>query len=149
MHHSSPTIERSRPISSSIGRTIHYAPAMGELRAHEQILEALRGQIAAYLQYLEHERRASPKTVESGARKKGKTPEGRLLLLKENGDIYALSARGWQLMTSPPMEFSIPASGTQSGSRCLKALRTSYSSSGFVGACRPSSSSHVWLIHIW
>jgi DNA-binding transcriptional MerR regulator len=30
------------------------------------------------------------------------TPEGRLLLLKENGDIYALSARGWQLMTAPP-----------------------------------------------
>jgi DNA-binding transcriptional MerR regulator len=30
------------------------------------------------------------------------TPEGRLLLLKEDGDIYALSARGWQLMTAPP-----------------------------------------------
>ncbi len=30
------------------------------------------------------------------------TPEGRLLLLKENGEIYALSARGWQLMTAPP-----------------------------------------------
>jgi DNA-binding transcriptional MerR regulator len=30
------------------------------------------------------------------------TPEGRLLLLKENGGIYALSARGWQLMTAPP-----------------------------------------------
>ena len=30
------------------------------------------------------------------------TPEGRLLLLRENGDIYALSARGWQLMTAPP-----------------------------------------------
>lgn len=30
------------------------------------------------------------------------TPEGRLVLLKENGDIYALSARGWQLMTAPP-----------------------------------------------
>ena len=30
------------------------------------------------------------------------TPEGRLLLLRENGDISALSARGWQLMTAPP-----------------------------------------------
>lgn len=30
------------------------------------------------------------------------TPEGRLLLLKENGEIYALSARGWQLMSVPP-----------------------------------------------
>jgi DNA-binding transcriptional MerR regulator len=30
------------------------------------------------------------------------TPEGRLVLLKENGDIYALSSRGWQLMTAPP-----------------------------------------------
>ena len=30
------------------------------------------------------------------------TPEGRLLLLRENGDIYALSSRGWQLMTAPP-----------------------------------------------
>jgi len=30
------------------------------------------------------------------------TPEGRLVLLKDNGDIYALSARGWQLMSVPP-----------------------------------------------
>ena len=30
------------------------------------------------------------------------TPEGRLVLLKENGEIYALSARGWQLMSVPP-----------------------------------------------
>jgi DNA-binding transcriptional MerR regulator len=30
------------------------------------------------------------------------TPEGRLVLLKENGEIYALSARGWQLMAAPP-----------------------------------------------
>jgi DNA-binding transcriptional MerR regulator len=30
------------------------------------------------------------------------TPEGRLVLLRENGEIYALSARGWQLMTAPP-----------------------------------------------
>ena len=30
------------------------------------------------------------------------TPEGRLLLLRENGEIYALSARGWQLMSVPP-----------------------------------------------
>jgi len=30
------------------------------------------------------------------------TPEGRLVLLRENGEIYALSARGWQLMTPPP-----------------------------------------------
>jgi DNA-binding transcriptional MerR regulator len=30
------------------------------------------------------------------------TPEGRLVLLRENGEIYALSARGWQLMSVPP-----------------------------------------------
>jgi DNA-binding transcriptional MerR regulator len=30
------------------------------------------------------------------------TPEGRLILLRENGEIYALSARGWQLMSVPP-----------------------------------------------
>ena len=30
------------------------------------------------------------------------TPEARLLLLRENGEIYALSARGWQLMSVPP-----------------------------------------------
>jgi DNA-binding transcriptional MerR regulator len=30
------------------------------------------------------------------------TPDGRLVLLRENGDVYALSARGWQLMTAPP-----------------------------------------------
>jgi DNA-binding transcriptional MerR regulator len=30
------------------------------------------------------------------------TPDGRLVLLRENGDVYALSARGWQLMTEPP-----------------------------------------------
>jgi DNA-binding transcriptional MerR regulator len=30
------------------------------------------------------------------------TPEGRLLLLRENGEIFALSARGWQLMSVPP-----------------------------------------------
>ena len=28
--------------------------------------------------------------------------EGRLVLLRENGEIYALSARGWQLMSVPP-----------------------------------------------
>jgi hypothetical protein len=30
------------------------------------------------------------------------TPDGRLVLLRENGDIYALTPRGWQLMTTPP-----------------------------------------------
>jgi MerR HTH family regulatory protein len=30
------------------------------------------------------------------------TPDGRLVLLRENGDVYALSSRGWQLMTAPP-----------------------------------------------
>jgi DNA-binding transcriptional MerR regulator len=30
------------------------------------------------------------------------TPEGRLVLLRENGEIYALSARGWQLMSVLP-----------------------------------------------
>ena len=30
------------------------------------------------------------------------TPEGRLVLLRENGEIYALSARGWQLTSVPP-----------------------------------------------
>jgi DNA-binding transcriptional MerR regulator len=30
------------------------------------------------------------------------TRDGRLVLLRENGDVYALSPRGWQLMTSPP-----------------------------------------------
>jgi len=30
------------------------------------------------------------------------TPEGRLVLLRENGEIYALSPRGWQLMSVPP-----------------------------------------------
>jgi DNA-binding transcriptional MerR regulator len=30
------------------------------------------------------------------------TPDGRLVLLREDGDVYALSARGWQLMTAPP-----------------------------------------------
>ena len=30
------------------------------------------------------------------------TPDGHLVLLRENGDVYALSARGWQLMTEPP-----------------------------------------------
>jgi DNA-binding transcriptional MerR regulator len=30
------------------------------------------------------------------------TPDGHLVLLKEDGDIYALSPRGWQLMTEPP-----------------------------------------------
>jgi DNA-binding transcriptional MerR regulator len=30
------------------------------------------------------------------------TPDGHLVLLRENGEVYALSARGWQLMTAPP-----------------------------------------------
>ena len=30
------------------------------------------------------------------------TRDGRLVLLRENGEVYALSARGWQLMTAPP-----------------------------------------------
>jgi DNA-binding transcriptional MerR regulator len=30
------------------------------------------------------------------------TRDGRLVLLRENGDVYALSPRGWQLMSSPP-----------------------------------------------
>jgi DNA-binding transcriptional MerR regulator len=30
------------------------------------------------------------------------TPDGRLVLLKENGDVFALSNRGWQLMAAPP-----------------------------------------------
>jgi DNA-binding transcriptional MerR regulator len=30
------------------------------------------------------------------------TRDGRLVLLKENGDVFALSARGWQLMAEPP-----------------------------------------------
>jgi DNA-binding transcriptional MerR regulator len=30
------------------------------------------------------------------------TRDGRLVLLRENGDVYALSPRGWQLMASPP-----------------------------------------------
>jgi DNA-binding transcriptional MerR regulator len=30
------------------------------------------------------------------------TADGHLVLLRENGDVYALSARGWQLMTAPP-----------------------------------------------
>ena len=32
------------------------------------------------------------------------TPEGRLVLLREDGAIYALSARGWQLMVPPPSD---------------------------------------------
>jgi DNA-binding transcriptional MerR regulator len=30
------------------------------------------------------------------------TRDGRLVLLRENRDVYALSPRGWQLMTEPP-----------------------------------------------
>jgi hypothetical protein len=30
------------------------------------------------------------------------TPDGHLVLLRENGEVYALSARGWQLMAAPP-----------------------------------------------
>ena len=30
------------------------------------------------------------------------TRDGHLVLLKENGDVFALSPRGWQLMTEPP-----------------------------------------------
>jgi DNA-binding transcriptional MerR regulator len=30
------------------------------------------------------------------------TPDGHLVLLRESGDVYALSSRGWQLMTEPP-----------------------------------------------
>ena len=30
------------------------------------------------------------------------TRDGRLVLLREDGDVYALSARGWQLMAAPP-----------------------------------------------
>jgi DNA-binding transcriptional MerR regulator len=30
------------------------------------------------------------------------TADGRLVLLKENGDVFALSPRGWQLMADPP-----------------------------------------------
>ena len=30
------------------------------------------------------------------------TPDGRLVLLRENGDVYALTPRGWQLMGTPP-----------------------------------------------
>ena len=30
------------------------------------------------------------------------TPDGRLVLLRENGAVYALSSRGWQLMAAPP-----------------------------------------------
>jgi DNA-binding transcriptional MerR regulator len=30
------------------------------------------------------------------------TPDGRLVLLREDGDVYALSGRGWQLMAAPP-----------------------------------------------
>jgi hypothetical protein len=30
------------------------------------------------------------------------TPDGHLVLLKENGDVFALSPRGWQLMAEPP-----------------------------------------------
>jgi MerR HTH family regulatory protein len=30
------------------------------------------------------------------------TRDGRLVLLKENGDVFALSPRGWQLMAEPP-----------------------------------------------
>jgi hypothetical protein len=30
------------------------------------------------------------------------TPDGHLVLLRESGDVYALSSRGWQLMASPP-----------------------------------------------
>jgi DNA-binding transcriptional MerR regulator len=30
------------------------------------------------------------------------TRDGRLVLLRENGEVYALSPRGWQLMTAPP-----------------------------------------------
>jgi DNA-binding transcriptional MerR regulator len=30
------------------------------------------------------------------------TPEGRLVLLREDGAIFALTARGWQLMSVPP-----------------------------------------------
>jgi DNA-binding transcriptional MerR regulator len=32
------------------------------------------------------------------------TPEGRLVLLREDGAIFALSPRGWQLMSVPPSE---------------------------------------------
>ena len=30
------------------------------------------------------------------------TRDGRLVLLREDGDVYALSPRGWQLMAAPP-----------------------------------------------
>jgi DNA-binding transcriptional MerR regulator len=30
------------------------------------------------------------------------THDGHLVLLRENGEVYALQARGWQLMTVPP-----------------------------------------------
>jgi DNA-binding transcriptional MerR regulator len=31
------------------------------------------------------------------------TRDGRLVLLRENGDVFALSPRGWQLMADPPV----------------------------------------------
>ena len=31
------------------------------------------------------------------------TRDGHLVLLKENGDVFALSPRGWQLMADPPV----------------------------------------------
>lgn len=37
----------------------------------------------------------------------GTTPEGRIVL-QENGAVYALSPRGWQLMAAPPAVEDVP-----------------------------------------
>ena len=46
----------------------------------------------------------------------GTTPEGRIVL-RENGAVYALSPRGWQLMAAPPSVEDVPLRLRRGGRR--------------------------------
>ncbi len=46
----------------------------------------------------------------------GTTPEGRIVL-RENGAVYALSPRGWQLMAAPPAVEDVPLRLRRGGGR--------------------------------
>lgn len=46
----------------------------------------------------------------------GTTPEGRIVL-QENGAVYALSPRGWQLMAAPPAVEDVPLRLRRGGRR--------------------------------
>lgn len=46
----------------------------------------------------------------------GTTPEGRIVL-QENGAVYALSPRGWQLMAAPPAVEDVPLRLQRGGRR--------------------------------